>query len=152
LTRPSNGLEQFFQALGGQDRLKVLDLCGSPATTEYLFEQQQIPRPDPFYRALELAFGSGPAYLEPPSLDLWPDVHWQPDYKKSKRVNLDALTKAGGRLPFHDNSSPEEIRAAFGLSKKAFKQAIGALFKDRRIVITQHGIRLADAAKSAVKN
>ena len=64
LTRPSNGLEQFFQALGGQDRLKVLDLCGSPATTEYLFEQQQIPRPDPFYRALELAFGSGPGYLD----------------------------------------------------------------------------------------
>ena len=38
--------------------------------------------------------GSGPAYLEPPSLDLWPDVHWAPDYNKSRRVNLDALTKA----------------------------------------------------------
>ncbi len=38
--------------------------------------------------------GSGPAYLEPPSLDLWPDVHWQPDYQKSKKVNLDTLTKA----------------------------------------------------------
>jgi fumarate hydratase class I len=38
--------------------------------------------------------GSGPAYLEPPSLDLWPDVHWQPDYNKSKRVNLDTLTRA----------------------------------------------------------
>jgi fumarate hydratase, class I len=37
--------------------------------------------------------GSGPAYLEPPSLDLWPDVQWAPDYNKSKRVNLDALTK-----------------------------------------------------------
>ncbi|MGE5117595.1 MAG: fumarate hydratase, partial [Betaproteobacteria bacterium] len=37
--------------------------------------------------------GSGPAYLDPPSLDLWPDVHWAPDAKKSKRVNLDALTK-----------------------------------------------------------
>jgi fumarate hydratase, class I len=37
--------------------------------------------------------GTGPAYLEPPSLDLWPDVHWQPDYNKSKRVNLDTLTK-----------------------------------------------------------
>jgi fumarate hydratase class I len=37
--------------------------------------------------------GSGPAYLEPPSLDLWPDVHWAPDYNKSKRVNLDTLTK-----------------------------------------------------------
>ncbi len=37
--------------------------------------------------------GSGPAFLEPPSLDLWPDVHWAPDYNKSKRVNLDTLTK-----------------------------------------------------------
>ncbi len=38
--------------------------------------------------------GSGPAYLEPPSLDLWPDVHWAPDYNKSKRVDLDTLTPA----------------------------------------------------------
>jgi len=38
--------------------------------------------------------GSGPAYLEPPSLDLWPKVNWQPDYKASKRVNLDSLTAA----------------------------------------------------------
>nr|HPM68619.1 fumarate hydratase [Piscinibacter sp.] len=37
--------------------------------------------------------GSGPAYIDPPSLDLWPDVHWQPDYNKSKKVNLDTLTK-----------------------------------------------------------
>jgi fumarate hydratase, class I len=37
--------------------------------------------------------GSGPAYLDPPSLDVWPDVHWQPDYNKSRRVNLDTLTK-----------------------------------------------------------
>jgi fumarate hydratase, class I len=37
--------------------------------------------------------GSGPAYLDPPSLDLWPDVNWQPDYNKSKRVNLDTLTR-----------------------------------------------------------
>ncbi len=37
--------------------------------------------------------GSGPAYMDPPSLDLWPDVQWQPDYNKSKKVNLDTLTK-----------------------------------------------------------
>ncbi len=37
--------------------------------------------------------GSGPVYLDPPSLDLWPDVHWAPDYNRSKRVDLDALTK-----------------------------------------------------------
>jgi fumarate hydratase class I len=38
--------------------------------------------------------GSGPAFLEPPSLDLWPDVHWAPDYNKSRKVNLDTLTPA----------------------------------------------------------
>jgi fumarate hydratase class I len=38
--------------------------------------------------------GSGPAYITPPSLDLWPDVQWTPDYVKSKKVNLDTLTKA----------------------------------------------------------
>jgi len=37
--------------------------------------------------------GSGPAYLEPPSLDLWPDVNWQPDYNKSRRVDLNTLTR-----------------------------------------------------------
>ncbi len=38
--------------------------------------------------------GSGPAYLDPPSLDLWPDVTWAPDYNKSKRVDLNTLTPA----------------------------------------------------------
>src|SRR5580765_4056300 len=37
--------------------------------------------------------GSGPAYLEPPSLDLWPDVQWAPDYNQSKKVDLDTLTR-----------------------------------------------------------
>src|SRR4051812_18602546 len=37
--------------------------------------------------------GSGPVYLDAPSLDLWPNVNWAPDEKKSKRVNLDTLTK-----------------------------------------------------------
>ena len=38
--------------------------------------------------------GSGPVYLDPPPLDTWPNVNWQPDVKKSQRVNLDTLTKA----------------------------------------------------------
>ena len=37
--------------------------------------------------------GSGPAYLDPPPLDSWPNVNWQPDAQKSTRVNLDTLTK-----------------------------------------------------------
>jgi fumarate hydratase class I len=38
--------------------------------------------------------GSGPVYIDPPSLDLWPDVAWTPDYVKSKKVDLNALTAA----------------------------------------------------------
>lgn len=36
--------------------------------------------------------GSGPVFLDPPDLSLWPDVHWQPDYKKSKKVDVNNLT------------------------------------------------------------
>jgi len=35
--------------------------------------------------------GSGPAYLDPPALSDWPDVHWEPDTERSRRVNLDTL-------------------------------------------------------------
>ncbi len=38
--------------------------------------------------------GSGPVYLDPPSLDLWPKVTWAPDYKRSKQVDLNTLTPA----------------------------------------------------------
>ncbi|MCO5103633.1 MAG: fumarate hydratase [Burkholderiaceae bacterium] len=38
--------------------------------------------------------GSGPVYLEPPSLDLWPKVEWLPDTQKSRRVDLNTLTPA----------------------------------------------------------
>jgi fumarate hydratase class I len=38
--------------------------------------------------------GSGPAYIEPPALSTWPDVQWMPDTQKSKRVDLNTLTKA----------------------------------------------------------
>ncbi len=38
--------------------------------------------------------GSGPVYLDPPSLSEWPEVHWVPDTKQSLRVDLDTLTAA----------------------------------------------------------
>ena len=38
--------------------------------------------------------GSGPVYLDPPSLDLWPQVDWTPDYQKSRKVDLNTLTPA----------------------------------------------------------
>lgn len=57
---------------------------------------------------------------------------------------LAALQAAGGRLRFDDESSPEELRAAFDTSKKAFKQALGALYKQRKIEFTRPGIRWLD--------
>lgn len=57
----------------------------------------------------------------------------------------------GGRLPLHDNSPPEDVRAAFGVSKKSFKQAIGVLFKAGLIVIEKSGIRLAVQAGASVR-
>ncbi|MBY0465226.1 MAG: fumarate hydratase [Burkholderiales bacterium] len=38
--------------------------------------------------------GSGPTYIDPPSLDTWPKVDWTPNTETSKRVNLNTLTKA----------------------------------------------------------
>ncbi len=37
--------------------------------------------------------GSGPVYLDPPSPDVWPNVNWTPDYVKSRKVDLNTLTK-----------------------------------------------------------
>lgn len=57
---------------------------------------------------------------------------------------VQALERNGGRLAYDDSSSPEAIRAAFGVSKKAFKQALGALYKSRRIRFQPPGIELLD--------
>lgn len=52
------------------------------------------------------------------------------------------LQQNGGKLALTDKSSPEQIYDAFGVSKKAFKQAIGALYKEKKIVITEQGLIL----------
>lgn len=52
----------------------------------------------------------------------------------------EALVKAGGFLPYHDKTSPELIKAKFGLSKNAFKRAIGHLQKEGKLLIEDDGI------------
>ena len=71
----------------------------------------------------------------------------QPGFSKGKMDNLSkviltALEESGGFLALTDKSPPPEIYAAFGVSKKVFKQAIGALYKQRRISLEDTGIRL----------
>jgi predicted RNA-binding protein (virulence factor B family) len=55
---------------------------------------------------------------------------------------LAELERVGGRLNLDDSSDPEIIRDRFGVSKKAFKQALGALFRERRIAFLEPGIEL----------
>lgn len=68
--------------------------------------------------------------------------------REGKPTILDALKDAGGFLPLHSKSSLEEIQSNFNFSKRTFKQLIGMLYKERKIVITDDGIRLADEANS----
>lgn len=55
---------------------------------------------------------------------------------------MSRLQKAGGFLPVGDKSSPELIYSQFGMSKGAFKKAIGGLYKQGLISIDEAGIRL----------
>ena len=55
---------------------------------------------------------------------------------------LAKLEKAGGYLEANDKSAPESIKYMFGVSKKVFKKAIGALYRDKIITIEEEGIRL----------
>jgi predicted RNA-binding protein (virulence factor B family) len=55
---------------------------------------------------------------------------------------LAALESGGGRLELDDHSPPEAVREAFGVSKKAFKQALGALFRARRIRFQDGAVEL----------
>ena len=57
---------------------------------------------------------------------------------------VQALKDGGGRLDLDDDSPPEAIRKTFGASKKAFKQALGNLYKARRIRFSKPGIELLD--------
>ena len=63
--------------------------------------------------------------------------------EESSAKLLALLEKNGGALSVGDSSSPEEIAAVTGLSKKSFKRAVGQLYKERRITLTEGGIKLA---------
>ena len=59
--------------------------------------------------------------------------------RKHERLGDDAesiyryLTDVGGKMPFTDKSTPEEIQEMFSMSKAAFKRALGKLMKEGKI-------------------
>ena len=55
---------------------------------------------------------------------------------------LNQLDRSGGFLPLTAKTSPEELSHRFGVSKKNYKKALGALYKQRLVAIEPDGIRL----------
>ncbi|MCF0228303.1 MAG: RNA-binding protein [Parasporobacterium sp.] len=74
------------------------------------------------------------------------------DDKKKKKSMIRLMTDAenvyrrierrGGYLDYDDKADPEIIEKDFGLSKNAFKRAVGVLYKARRLVINEGSIEL----------
>ena len=70
---------------------------------------------------------------------------YRPGYGQVDGVSqniLDKLTAAGGFLPLTDKSDAALIFDHFAISKKVFKKALGALYKQRRILLEENGIRI----------
>jgi len=59
------------------------------------------------------------------------------------KLVLGLMVRNEGRLDLNDKSSPDDIYNTLGISKKAYKRAIGALYKKRLIVIDDRGIEFA---------
>lgn len=58
---------------------------------------------------------------------------------------IDELKAHGGFIALTDKSRPEDVYRLFGVSKKTYKKAIGALYRERIIVIEDRGIRLVQS-------
>lgn len=75
------------------------------------------------------------------------DLSAQP--KAYEKISPDAdavyeriLADYDGELPFDDKADPEKIREVFGLSKAAFKRAVGHLYRERKVVLEDGKIRV----------
>jgi len=89
-----------------------------------------------------------PGYIKKVRDDLRLDLSLQPPGYVQSRIDglagqiLERLKAQGGKLALSDKSPPEEIYAAFGVSKKNFKQALGLLYKERLVTLDKHSVEL----------
>lgn len=69
-----------------------------------------------------------------------------PGYQNSITPNVEEVYKTlqdnNGFMPVTDKSPPELIYQQFGMSKKNFKKAVGALYKQRKIIVEKKGITI----------
>ena len=64
--------------------------------------------------------------------------------KEDAQMVLDVIRSYGGTLPFTDKADPERIKAEFGLSKNAFKRAVGRLLKEGKVRILEKSIEMTE--------
>jgi fumarate hydratase class I len=88
-----NALGIGAQGLGGLTTVLDVKIATYPTHAASL-PVAMIPNCAATRHAHVVLDGSGPAFMDPPSLDLWPAVHWAPDYQKSRRIDLNTLTRA----------------------------------------------------------
>lgn len=67
---------------------------------------------------------------------------------KNGELILAYLQANQGFAPLHDKSAPELIYKTFRISKAAFKNAIGTLYKQKKLVIQKDGIHLVEGEAS----
>ena len=67
---------------------------------------------------------------------------------KNEIIILNALRQHDGFISLHDKSTPEDIKYQLGMSKKAFKSAVGGLFRQQLITISDEGISLYKAEEA----
>ncbi len=84
-------------------------------------------------------------YIKPFRSDKKIDISLQPigvdGIQSNAQKIMDLLEENDGFMQFTDKSDPEEIRRTFGISKKLFKKSIGALYKEKKIVLKENGFQ-----------
>jgi len=76
----------------------------------------------------------------------------KPGYEKIGSISdavMNVIKAHGGFIPVTDKSPADVVYGLFGVSKKSFKKAVGALYKKRLVLLEENGIRLRVKAESA---
>ena len=74
-------------------------------------------------------------------LDLSPNERVEVQMDKDAELVMRVIEEYEGVLPFGEKVSPEIIKREFGISKAAFKRAVGRLYKQGRIQIMENRIK-----------
>ena len=65
--------------------------------------------------------------------------------ERDAEMVLDVIRSYGGRLPFNDHADAARIKREFGISKNAFKRAVGRLYKNQIITIGEDSIEIIES-------